>query len=84
MSTTRTPSFLFDEIAAFFALAPSKQEIVAFKPSQRAIQRANELLDMNHRGELSDDAKLEMEQFEQAEMLIRLIKARVRSNSQAS
>ena len=84
MSTTRTPSFLFEEIAAFFAKAPSKQEILQFKPSAQSAQRASELLQMNRSGQLSDESKQELDQFEQAELLIRLIKAEVRSSVQTS
>lgn len=79
MSSTQAPSKLFEEIADLFASDPSPQTILDFRPSDSAIQRASELLDLNRQGRLGDDQRQELDQFEQAELLMRLVKSRIRA-----
>jgi len=79
LSTTHAPSTLFDEIATLFASAPSPQTIVDFHPSQASVDRASELLELNRQNQLTDATREELNQFEQAELLIRLVKARIRA-----
>ena len=38
------------------------------------------LLELNRKNELDDETRTELSQFEQAELLMRLVKARVRAN----
>ncbi len=83
MATAHAPSILFEEIATLFASAPSSQEIIDFRPSQTAVDRASELLEWNRQDRLDDDQREELKQFEQAELLMRLVKARIRA-AQAS
>ena len=80
MSTTHAPSTLFEEIATLFASAPSRQGILDFRPSQAAVTRASQLLEMNGAGELDESTRAELDQYEQAELLMRLVKARIRSS----
>lgn len=82
MSTAHAPSTLFEEIANLFASAPSPQEILDFRPSEAAIARASQLLDLNRAGELDESTRGELDQYEQAELLMRLVKARIRSNQE--
>ena len=77
MSTIHSPSTLFEEIATLFASAPSPQTIVDFHPSQASIDRASELLELNRQNRLTDADREELNQFEQAELLMRLVKARI-------
>ena len=77
MSTIHSPSTLFEEIATLFASAPSPQTIVDFHPSQASIDRASELLELNRLNRLTDADREELNQFEQAELLMRLVKARI-------
>lgn len=79
MSTAHAPSTLFDELANLFASAPSPQTIVEFHPSQPTIDRASELLELNRQNRLTDADREELSQFEQAELLMRLVKARIRA-----
>lgn len=79
MPTTHAPSILFEEIATLFASAPSSQKIVEFRPSQTAVDRASELLELNRQNRLDDEQRGELSQFEQAELLMRLVKARIRA-----
>ena len=79
MSTVEAPSRLFEEIATLFASAPSRQEVLDFRPSDAAVQRASELLDLNRQDQLNKDLRQELDQYEQAELLMRLVKARIRA-----
>ena len=55
------------------------EEILAFHPSETASMRAVELLQLDREGLLDEQQRLELEQFEQAELLMRLVKARIRA-----
>ena len=70
---------LLDELATFFASGPSTSDILEFRPSPPAVERANELLEMNRSAELDDSLRHELGQFEMVESLLRLVKARIRN-----
>ena len=82
MSTAHAPSTLFEEIATLFASAPSAQAILDFRPSEAAVARASQLLELNRAGELDDATRAELDQYEQAELLMRLVKALIRINQE--
>jgi hypothetical protein len=84
MSTTRSQSQLFDELATFFASAPSQQEILDYRPLESVVRRASELLELNREGRLGESLSEELDQFEQAELLMRLVKARIRAEGKTS
>jgi hypothetical protein len=73
-------STLFDEIATLFAAAPSSENILQFRPSQASLDRAGQLLELNRENTLDDASRAELDQFEQAELLMRLVKARILGN----
>lgn len=79
MSNEPQPPNLLSELAAFFASAPSADEILAFRPSQASVSRANELLELNRQNALDDESRDELNQFEHTETLMQLIKARIRA-----
>ncbi len=83
MSSVETPSRIFEEIASLFASAPSHQQILEFRPSVQTSKRASELLELNRLGSLNEQAMAELDQYEQAELLMRLVKARIRSDENA-
>lgn len=74
-----TNASLLDELATFFASGPSPSAILEFRPSQAAVQRANQLLELNRSAELNDSLLQELGQFEMAESMMRLVKARIRA-----
>ncbi|MCA9195078.1 MAG: hypothetical protein KDB03_25075 [Planctomycetales bacterium] len=80
MSTKPSASSLFDEVATLFASAPSKNSILEFRPSQATIERANQLLELNRANALDEASRRELDQFELAELLMRLVKARIRAS----
>lgn len=80
MSSVESPSRIFEEIAMLFASAPTASEILDFRPSEQTRKRASELLQLNRDGRLDDQLAQELDQYEQAELLMRLVKARIRSD----
>ena len=78
MSIVESPPSLFDEIAELIASTPSAEEILTFRPSAEVQERARDLLDRLKRDSLSHEEEQELDQYEQAELLIRLVKAKVR------
>ncbi len=73
MPTVAAPSILFEELATLFALGPNPQEVLDFRPSDAAIQRASKLLDLSRQDRLDDDLRHELDRYEQAELLMRLV-----------
>jgi hypothetical protein len=80
MSTTNAPSRLLEELATLFASNPTGAEILAFRPSPTCVARATELLELNRQHQLDESTREELAQYEQGELLMRLVKARVREN----
>jgi hypothetical protein len=80
MPTAHAPSTLFEEIATLFASTPSPKAILEFRPSQASIDRASQLLELNRANNLDEASRAELDQYGQAELLMRLVKARIRAN----
>ena len=79
MSTTVAASEVFEEIAHLFASTPSDDQILNFRPSEEVSQRATQLLELNRAGINDDELRHELDQYEEAELLMRMIKARIRA-----
>lgn len=79
MAKTKSAPFVFDEIADFLASCPTTEQWLKFRPSEAAQERARELLYKNNAGTLNDEEKRELEEISHAEILMRLVKARVRA-----
>lgn len=79
MQTNPMTSSLLDEVATFFASGPSPSAILEFRPLQAVIERANQLLEANRSSTLDEASRRELDQFEMAESLMRLVKARIRT-----
>ncbi len=79
MSTTEAASKVFEEIAQLFGSGPTDEQILNFRPSADVVQRASQLLSLNRTGQMDDDLKHELDQYEQAELLMRMVKARIRA-----
>jgi len=78
MSIAYESSRLLEEVAEFLATRPSREELLGFQPSSAAVLRAEILLERSSAGTLTSEEDEELSQFEQAELLMRLIKARIR------
>lgn len=66
-----------EEIAAFFAGAPSVEEIAAFRLSDATIARVRELLNKNAAGTLSRDESEELDQLVLLDRIVMLIRSRL-------
>ena len=68
----------YDEIVELFARGSSPAEVLRFRPSHDAQERARYLLEHNETGELTEDEAAELERLGQLEHLVQLVKARAR------
>jgi hypothetical protein len=79
MANKPSATWLMDEVADFLASGPSREELLSFRPSRRAQERFNALLEKSKRGALDAEEEWELNQFEHLEVLIQAIKARLRT-----
>jgi hypothetical protein len=66
-----------EEIADFFARAPSQQEIAAFRLSDAAQARARELLEKNASGTLTPEETAELDELAVLDRIVMLIRSRL-------
>ena len=66
---------VYDEFLEYLAQKTSPDEIVAFKASQSAQQRADELTERNKAGILSESERIELEQMLHFNRLVTRLKA---------
>jgi hypothetical protein len=78
MASKPAATWLVDEVADFLASRPSREELLAYRPSRQARERYSDLLDRSKKGSLSDEEEWELNQFEHLEMLMQAVKARLR------
>jgi hypothetical protein len=78
MANKPRAGWLAEEVAEFLASCPSTEQMLAFRPSARSIQRHKALLGKSKTGSLSAEEEWELNQFEHIELLIQVIKARLR------
>lgn len=71
---------LYTEVIEFLASGPTPQAIVAFRPSQEAQARVAELLDKNRGSMLTPAEQAELDQYEELDYLMTLVKARARQH----
>lgn len=69
---------LIDEVSEFLASGPTRDELLAYRPSPRVQTHITELLAKAKTGALSSDEEWELDQFEHLEMLLQAVKARLR------
>lgn len=81
MSTVPDQVLFIDEFAEFLLSSPSRDELLAYHPSELVETRFEELLRKDREDGLTADEKAEMEQFRQTEILIRLLKARAHATT---
>jgi hypothetical protein len=69
------PATLYRDILAFLATKPSSEEIVAFQPEPEMQERLRVLLQREHAGELTSTEQAELDEFEQIEHFMVMLKA---------
>jgi len=83
MSIVQEPIRLLEEIADLMAASPTREQLLEFRPSTSVQSRASELLEKQNAGTVTAEEQRELDQFEQAELLMRLVRARLVQNSQS-
>ena len=67
---------VYDDLLNYLIEKATPGEILAFKPSKVAQERANELLEANSAGTLTPEEEAELEQMLQIDRLVSVLKAR--------
>ena len=80
MPTARKPVRVTREIAELFASNPTPEDLLTFHPSEAVQERARELLDKLRANQLTPEEQWELDQFQHAESLMQLVKARIRAS----
>lgn len=69
---------LLDEVLEFLASTPTPEAILALRPSEDVQQRVRYMLEQNRRGTLSETEQAELDDYEQVDQFVTLLKARAR------
>lgn len=77
MATVPDQVLFIDELADFLLSSPSRAELLAYHPSEAVEKRFEELLRKDRANNLTPDEEAEFKQFQQAELFVRLVKARI-------
>lgn len=72
MSTVVIP--IYEEVYQFLISAPTPQEIIDFRVSEETQRRVSVLLSKNRDGILTPDERSELDQFEQVNHLMSMMK----------
>jgi hypothetical protein len=67
-----------EEVFEFLGRRPTPQEIISFKPSEKAVKRLRQLLDKNREGSISADEEAELDTLESLDDLFALVKLQAR------
>jgi hypothetical protein len=74
----------YDEMIDLFARGSSPRDVLDFRPSSSAQNRARYLLEQNRLGYLSAEEATELEKLGEVEHLMQLVKARARLYTQTT
>jgi hypothetical protein len=69
---------VYEEVIDFIAAGTTPQNVIAFRPSDAAQERLDDLLSREKESALSAEEKSELDHYLQLEHLMRLAKARAR------
>ena len=75
--TTAIQPQIFEEIAEFLSAFPTREQVLAFRPSAEAQERARQLLRKSNSGDLAEVERDELADFGRAELFVRMLKARL-------
>jgi hypothetical protein len=76
MTTSVNTTKVYDEIIDFIAAGTTPESVVNFQLSDLAKERLEELVDLHKMGELTPEAKKELDRFLTLEHIMRLAKAK--------
>lgn len=69
---------IYREVYYFLASSPTREAILGYRPSDSAQIRVRELLQKNKDGQLTLDEQSELDEFEQLEHFVRMLKLHTR------
>ncbi|MDZ4763025.1 MAG: hypothetical protein SGI73_00640 [Chloroflexota bacterium] len=69
---------VYQEVYEFLASSPMREQILAFRPSEATQARIRTLLDAEKTGGVSSDERAELDEFEQVEHFVRMLKLHTR------
>jgi len=75
MTAVETPA-LFDEILDFLASTPTPEQIITFHPSDELQQRLRYLLDQNRNALLTQEERVELDEFSRLNHFMSMLKIR--------
>lgn len=78
MAAVESPIHFWEEIADLVASRPSLQQLLEYRPSDGIQRRALQLISKLKSAGLSAEEQRELDQYEQGELFIRLVKAQAR------
>jgi len=73
MAVTQSP--IYEEVFSFLVSSPTLEQIISFRPSETTQARVSYLLEVNRQGDLSREEHAELDEFEQVEHFVRMLKA---------
>jgi methylase of polypeptide subunit release factors len=74
---------VYDELIEYLAQMATPEQILAFKVSEAAQERVDDLLERNNEGELTSEEQAELQQILHFDRIVSLMKARA-ARSQSS
>jgi hypothetical protein len=77
-----SPSPSYEEIVDFIASGTTPESVPAFRPTEAAIRRVEDLVAKRRDGVISSEEQAELDDYLQLEHLLILAKARARQNLQ--
>lgn len=69
---------IYREVYYFLASSPTREAILAYRPSESTQARVRDLLQKNKDGQLTIDEQAELDEFEQLEHFVRMLKLHTR------
>jgi hypothetical protein len=72
------PSPVYQEVFDFLVSAPTPEQIIAFRPSEATQARVRALLEANKESRLTAEERAELDEFEQVEHFVRMLKIHAR------
>jgi hypothetical protein len=65
---------VYQEVYYFLASSPSREAILAFRPSEETQERLRQLLALNAEARATETEQAELDEFEQVEHFVRMLK----------
>jgi hypothetical protein len=81
MTPRETPPSFLCELAEFIASAPTREQLLEFRPSSAVIARVQILMARLKEASLAAEEERELDEFGHTESLIQLVKARIRAEA---